>query len=286
LKATLLKIASLLLPLTSIAQQPILKSESFKSGSGANSGKVMKVDDLQKGVVGNLKQDIEGLEPIGSDAQIVIVGKTAPIGVDINFIPLYGGFAKTELQLIEEKNFLIDCDKNFATRKEASQFFSKSAWDYLSEGGKDLATHRFNLAWTLDPSNIDAYWGLGVVAYQKGKFHEAINLMDKGLTLSNGQSVTLLVDLATVYIKCFTEHREALEMQKANELLEKAIELNPDFTNAYMQLSLASLVNGNIDRAWLNFHKAYEVNPEGVSVELLAELLEHKEDPKGIFKKP
>lgn len=253
----------------------------------ANSGKLLKVDDKIKTTVGDLKQDIKTLDASAAeDAEIVIVGKTAPQGLNINFIPLYGGYTKTLEQQNEENSFLKDCDKNFPTRKEASKFFSKAGWDYLSEGGKDLATHRFNLAWSLDNSNIDCYWGLGVVSYQRGDYHAAIDLMGQGLTMGDGENVTLLVDLATVYIKCFTHHKEPAEMQKANELLEKALVLNPSYTNAYMQLSLASLVNGNIDQAWLNFHKAYEVDPNGVSVELLAELLEHKNDPKGIFKKP
>lgn len=275
------------MPLGLAGQQQVLKSNSLSSGSTSNSTTVLKVDDKQKNKVGELKQDIKTLgEAVSADAEVVIVGKTSPANVNVNFVALYGGYIKTAEQQEEEEAFLKDCDKNFPSRVEASQFFSKSGWDYLSEGGKDLATHRFNLAWTLNKENVEAYWGLGVVAYQQGDYHSAIELMDQGLVLNKGQSPTLLVDLATVYIKCFTEHKEAAEMEKANELLEKALVLDPSFTNAYMQLSLASLVNDNIDQAWLNFHKAYEVDPNGVSVELLAELLEHKSDPKGIFKKP
>jgi tetratricopeptide (TPR) repeat protein len=287
LKAANYYILLSMLPISIFAQQPVLQSNALGNTSSNNSRTILKVDDKQKNTVGEFKQDIKTLgEAVSEDAEIVIVGKTAPLGVDINFIPLYGGYLKSKEQRSEEESFLIDCDKNFSSRNEASKFFSKSGWDYLSEGGKDLATHRFNLAWTLDYSNVDTYWGLGVIAYQKGDYHSAIELMDQGLALSDGENPTLLVDLATVYIKCFTEHREAAEMQKANELLEKALVLNPSFTNAYMQLSLASLINGNIDEAWLSFHKAYELDPNGVSVELLGELLEHKNDPKGIFKKP
>lgn len=275
------------MPISLVAQQPVLKSNSIGSANSASTGNLLKVDEKQKTTLGELKQDIKTLgEAVSEDAEIVIVGKTAPIHVNINFIPLYGGYTKTQEQQNEEISFIKDCDNNFPSRKEASKFFSKSGWDYLSEGGKDLAIHRFNLAWTLDNSNIDSYWGLGVVSYQKGDYHAAIELMSRGLDMENGENVTLLVDLATVYIKCFTEHKEPAEMQRAKDLLEKALVLNPSYINAYMQLSLASLVNGNVDQAWLNFHRAYEVDPNGVSVELLAELLEQKSDPKGIFKKP
>jgi tetratricopeptide (TPR) repeat protein len=287
LKVAINNILLALLPLGLIAQQPVLKSNSLGSSSANTSSTILKVDEKQRNTVGEFKKDIKTLgEAVSSDAEVVLVGKTAPDGLDINFVPLYGGYIKSQLQIKEDELFLEDCDKNFKSRKEASQFFTRSAWEYLSEGGKDLATHRFNLAWTLDKDNIDTYWGLGVVSYQKGEYHAAIDLMNQGLAICKGESVTLLVDLATVYIKCFTEHREACEMEKANDLLERALEINPSFTSAYMQLSLASLVNGNIDEAWLSFHKAYEVDPQGVSVELLAELLEHKDDPKGIFKKP
>lgn len=287
LKTTIIKIVFGLLPLSLLAQQPVLRSSSVQSGGGSLQNSSSPKVERAAVNSGEIKDQLKSVKPIESEnAEVVIVGKYAPVGVNVNFLPLFGGFEKNEIESVEQENFFADCDQNFKSRSEASKFFSKAAWDYLAEGGKDLATHRFNLAWSLDANNVEAYWGLGVVQYQKGNFHDAIQLMKQGLVLAKEEKATLLVDLATVYIKCFTDHKDPSEMEMAFDLLDQAVEINPEFTNAYMQMTLAALVNGNIDQAWLNFHRGYEVNPDAVSVELLAELLEHKADPKGVFVKP
>lgn len=291
-----LKIVKLLLsiiaviPVLATAQQPVLKSKQVGHVTGASlpmqSSKVKVVKQTQKPEVQN---DIKSIDASITDgAEVVLVQKTAPAGVNINFLPLFGQYHKTDLQKLEDAIFIAECEKNFKSKEEASKFFSKMAWDYLSEGGKDLATHRFNLAYLLNESNQDVFWGLGVVSYQKNDFHQAIELMQKGIELSpvGQENPTMLVDLASIYIKCFTGHQEPTELEVAYELLDKALLLNPKFTNAYMQLSLAHLASDNLDEAWLHFHKGYEANPEQADVDILEELLAKSDDPKGIFRQP
>ncbi|MDT4854603.1 hypothetical protein FQZ97_889150 [compost metagenome] len=160
------------------------------------------------------------------------------------------------------------------------------AWQYLSEGDKGTATYRFNLAWLLNPENFDIYWGLGVIEFQSGNYSNAIELMDKGLELSDGKNYVFMTDLATVYIKKALGNTHAIiESSKARELLNNAIKIQPQYTPAFVQLTIVSLLENNLDAAWENFHKAYELNPAELSREVLAELLSRKEDPKGIFKK-
>ena len=77
-----------------------------------------------------------------------------------------------------------------------------------------------------------------------------------------------------------TEH-----MDKTFDLLASALRKSPECANAYMQLSLARLTNNQIDEAWENFHKGYELDPQNANAEILLALLEKKEDPKGVFKK-
>jgi tetratricopeptide (TPR) repeat protein len=95
----------------------------------------------------------------------------------------------------------------------------------------------------------------------------------------------LTVDLSTVYIRCFTVDAEKKDLQKAFDLLTKALVKQPDCANALMQLSLAKLLNDEIDEAWERFHQGYELDPDNASVEILEALLAKKDDPQGIFKK-
>ncbi len=218
--------------------------------------------------------------------KVVVVTRTAPVGMDINYLPLFGNYEKTETQLVNDELFLSECDREFPNRKEASDFFNKMAWQYLSEGDKGTATYRFNLAWLLNPENFDIYWGLGVIEFQSGNYTNAIELMDKGLALSDGKNYVFMTDLATVYIKkALSNTHSIIESSKAKELLNTAIKIQPQYTPAFVQLTIVNLLENNLDAAWESFHKAYELNPAELSREVLAELLSRKEDPKGIFKK-
>ncbi len=218
--------------------------------------------------------------------KVVVVARTAPAGVDINYLPLFGHYEKTETQLVNDELFLSECDREFASRKEAGEFFNKMGWQYLSEGDKETATYRFNLAWLLNPENFDTYWGLGVIEFQNGNYTQAIELMDQGLALSDGKKYVFMTDLATVYIKkALGNTHSIIESSKAKELLNNAIRIQPQYTPAFVQLTIVSLLENDLDTAWENFHKAYELNPAELSREVLAELLARKEDPKGIFKK-
>lgn len=218
--------------------------------------------------------------------KVVVVTRTAPAGVDVNYLPLFGNYEKTESQLVNDEFFLSECDREFANRKEAGNFFNKMAWQYLSEGDKNTATYRFNLAWLLNPENFDIYWGLGVIEFQSGNYSNAIDLMNKGLELSDGKNYVFMTDLATIYIKkALGNTHSIIESSKAKELLNNAIKIQPQYTPAFVQLTIVNLLENNLDAAWESFHKAYELNPAELSREVLAELLSRKEDPKGVFKR-
>jgi tetratricopeptide (TPR) repeat protein len=267
-------------------QQIILRSDSQPTGSPILSNGIPDDENKKDNTKPFEPKQFKSLEKsiIERDHNVILVGKMAPAGVNIYELALFGGYQKTLAQQEEDKLFLADADRNFENRDKASSFFSDMGWQYLSEGSKEMATYRYNLAYLLNPRNMDVFWGLGVIEYQKGELEEAIKLMTRGLGNGGENNVTLLVDLATLHIKCFTESQHSADMPKAYELLEKAIALQPDFTNAYMQLALANLVNGNIDEAWMSFHKGYEKNPGQVDFDLLSELLQQKADPQGFFK--
>ncbi|WP_435357171.1 tetratricopeptide repeat protein [Emticicia sp. SJ17W-69] len=250
-----------------LAQQPVFRSQSANLNTFSSQTKPKSFISAQ------------------DTPSQVVKKRFAPAGTNIHLLPLFGEFEKTDAQKAADEEFLKMCDLNFPTREKASAFFAERAWEYLSEGQKDTATYRFNLAYLLDNDNSDAFWGLGVISYQNEKYDKAINLMKRGLEIDDDDNTTLIVDLSTVYIKCFTVDAEKEDLYKAFDLLEKVIKKQPESANAYMQLSLARLLNGQIEDAWENFHKGYEIDPDNASVDILEGLLAKKEDPKGIFKK-
>lgn len=257
-----------------VAQQAVFRSQSANLNSYSTPSKTLSNSSNAKSFV-----------PVQDTQTQVVKKKLAPKGVNIHLLPLFGEFEKTDAQKAVDEEFLRACDANFKTRSEASEFFATRAWEYLSEGEKDTATYRFNLAYLLDDENAEAYWGLGVIAYQNEKYAQAIDLMNRGLEIEDDDNVTLIVDLSTVYIKCFTVDAEKEDLRKAFELLTKALMKQPESANALMQLSLAKLLNNEVDEAWERFHQGYELDPDNASIEILEGLLAKKEDPRGIFKK-
>ena len=210
--------------------------------------------------------------------------KIAPEGVNINILPFFGDFEKNEIQKNQDEEFLKSCDLNFASRTEASQFFAARAWEYLTESQVDTATHRFNLTWLLNDKNVDSYWGLGVIAFQQGDLHNAMKFLEHGHAIDD-KNITLTVDLATVRIQCFLKDKEPKDMEEANSLLENALTIEPNFANAYMKLSLAQLVQGDFNKAWVYFHKGYDIDKNSLDIDLLTALMEKFDDPKGMFRK-
>jgi tetratricopeptide (TPR) repeat protein len=267
------------------SQQVLLKSQSMSTSELGVKKTISSVVVNSSPIQQKAKKSTENLS-IEDAEKVVIVSKVAPKDVDINFLPLFGGFEKSESQQIEDQMFVSDCDKSFASRTEASEFFSKMAWQYLEEGNKNNAINRFNLSFLLNKKNIDVYWGLGVIEYQSGNFSQAIQLFTEGLQLGKEPNHVLMVDLATVYLQRASQSPNAIfETTKARELLEGAIKVQPSYLTAYMQLTLVEILENKLDAAWEAFYKGFDLSPKEINQEILKELLNRKEDPKGIFKK-
>lgn len=202
---------------------------------------------------------------------------------NIRVLPLFGERGKTVEQIDYEIRFLNDCDQNFTSRDEASQFFAARGWQYISESQLDTATHRFNLAWLLNDKNADAYWGLGVVCYQQSKLPDAIRMLKKGLAVADTNAV-LMTDLATVQIKQYESSQDTTELQDAESLLQKSVVIMPTNATAMMKLSLVSYVRADYKQAWDYLHKARVLDMATLDLVYLNDLMAKLPDPQGVFK--
>lgn len=202
---------------------------------------------------------------------------------DPNTLPLFGERSKTAAQIDAEIHFLNDCDRNFASRTEASEFFANRGWDYVMDGQLDTAAYRFNLAWLLNDRNPDAYWGLGVVSYQKDRLPDAIRMLKRGLTVADSNA-TLMTDLATVQLKYYQEKADPDVLAEADQHLQRAVVLNPAHATPYQKLSLLNYLKADYAKAWSYFHKARAIDLSGLDLSYLNELLAKMPDPEGVFK--
>ncbi|CAG5071659.1 hypothetical protein DYBT9623_03650 [Dyadobacter sp. CECT 9623] len=198
-------------------------------------------------------------------------------------LPLFGEVSKTSEQIDEEIKFLSECDKSFSSRPEASSFFTARAWEYLQEGSLDTACYRFNLAHLLNDKNVEAYWGLGVVSYQRENWVDAKRMLSKGISLQ-GDNVPLLVDLSTVDLKLYAITSRKEELDEAGELLKHAMTIDSTYALGQYNLSLLHYNLNELDKAWEYLHKGRVLDLSQMNFEFVELLKAKLPDPQGFFK--
>lgn len=263
----LMQLSLVVLPLLSAAQPKQLIT-SARSGDSAGQSRTVR-----NNTEGNNLTTHATSNSLASDA----------VDVSVNTLPLFGERAKTAAQIDQEIHFLNDCDRNFASRPEASKFFADRGWDYVADGQLDTATHRFNLSWLLNDHNADAYWGLGVVCYQKDQLPEAIRMLKRGLEVADSNAV-LMTDLASVQIKHYQEKQNAAVLAEAEDHLERAITISPTNATSYQKLSMVHYLKADYAKAWDYFHQARSLDLSVLDLAYMNELLAKQPDPKGVFK--
>ncbi|WP_051211277.1 tetratricopeptide repeat protein [Runella zeae] len=217
-----------------------------------------------------------------ADTSTQVANESAPAVKNPHLLPLFGETSKSVEQIEFEIHFLNECDQNFASRSEASQFFSARGWDYLQEGELDTACYRFNLAYLLDNKNSDCLWGLGVMCYHQGHLTDAERMLRKGADIDS-MNVGLLVDLATVDLIHFKESKDNWELIEADQILTRVLRIDSTNANAYLKKSVLEYHKENYDAAWANLHKTRLLDAELLDYEFMKELLSKKCDPEGIF---
>lgn len=198
-------------------------------------------------------------------------------------LPLFGEVSKTSEQIDEEIKFLSECDKSFASRAEASSFFATRAWEYLQEGSLDTACYRFNLAQLLNDKNVEAYWGLGVVSYQRENWVDAKRMLSKGVSLA-GDNVPLLVDLSTVELKLYAITSRKEELDEAAELLKHAVSLDSSYALGQYNLALLHYNRDELDKSWDHLHKGRTLDFTQLNLDFVELLKAKMPDPQGFFK--
>lgn len=202
---------------------------------------------------------------------------------DRRVLPLYGGGAKTSDQIDEEIKFLSDCDKSFSSREEASTFFASRAWEYLQEGSLDTACYRFNLAQILNDKNVEPYWGLGVICYQRENWVDAKKMLTKGVNLSNN-NVALLVDLSTVDLKLFAITNRQEDLEEAETLLNQAMKVDSSYALGQYNLALVHFNRNQFEQSWEHLHKGRNLDFGQMNLDFVELLKAKMPDPQGFFK--
>ncbi len=115
---------------------------------------------------------------------------------DINLLPKYGLFPKSEAQKKADAQFLATIDDHYkGNRKKAADDVSVRGWQLLRQGDISNAMRRFNQAWLIDSSNGTALWGMAVIQAGSGKLENALMLFSEAEALV-GDDIDFSADYA------------------------------------------------------------------------------------------
>ncbi|MCB2406608.1 tetratricopeptide repeat protein [Hymenobacter lucidus] len=213
----------------------------------------------------------------------VKVKSDAPAGATSRLQPLFGGVSPEAAQQLVGAAFLADIDRSFASRAEASRFFSGKGYEYITENKPDTALYRFNLAWLLDPKNAEAYRGLGIVTSRNATPDESIGLLTQGLAIAPDHS-NILSDLGTSYLIRYQQLKKKKDLDQAQKHLEKALTADANNAYAWQQMARVHYLREDYAKAWEAVHKGQAVNVSSLDFDLISDLSAKLPDPQGVFK--
>ena len=202
---------------------------------------------------------------------------------EAKYLPLYGQKALSKKDQTELTQFVESCDASFGSRKEASDFFVERAWEYVGAGKLDTATYRFNLLHALNDQSVDAYWGLGLITFQRKDFPKAIEFLEKGLSLDTAQAI-LRVDLAVVQLSCYLKQMECGTLDAVEGHLAIALRQQPGYGMAWMKRAQVAYLQERYAEAWTYLHTSRKLDISQLDISLGQLLAEKMPDPEGIFK--
>ncbi|SHI36717.1 hypothetical protein SAMN02745146_0664 [Hymenobacter daecheongensis DSM 21074] len=216
-------------------------------------------------------------------SKIKVKSGAAPASAANRLLPLFGGLSVAEAEALMGSAFLAGIDRSFASRPEASAFFSTKGYEYLAEGKADTALYRFNLAWLLDQKNPEAYHGLGVISSSQPTPDEAISLLTQGLTVAPANAA-LLSDLGTSYLIRYRQTQKKKDLAQGMLYLEQATTTDPTNAAAWQQLAQGYFLRAEYPKAWEAVHKGQALSMTSIDFEFIGELQAKLPDPQGMFK--
>jgi predicted Zn-dependent protease len=130
---------------------------------------------------------------------------------------------------------------------------------------------------------VDAYWGLGVITFQRNDFPKAIEFLEKGLSLDTAQAI-LRVDLAVVQLSCYLKQMECGTLDGVEGHLAIALRQQPGYGMAWMKRAQVAYLQERYAEAWTYLHTSRKLDISQLDISLGQLLAEKMPDPEGIFK--
>jgi Tfp pilus assembly protein PilF len=173
-------------------------------------------------------------------------------------VPMYGESFATrtaELKAADEK-FIADVTQHYGSREKAGRVWVEQGYKFDQQDKYGLAMRRFNQAWLLDPTNPEVYAGFGSVLHDQGKSCEAMQMMEKSLSMNPPQFQGIYPDAARIITLCAindktlsAEAKDSL-IARSEVLYKKAEEVEPNKKYIYGSWATAYFWRGQYAESW------------------------------------
>ncbi|MFD2999225.1 tetratricopeptide repeat protein [Pontibacter toksunensis] len=171
----------------------------------------------------------------------------------------------------------------FKSRDLASKYYVLQAKRAFNEEKLDSASYLFGLAYQMDSTNSDIYWGYGMVYGREQKYDEALFLLYRALE-KDTENPHLLNDVATSHLSRFYLNADPEDLLQSKKLLEQAVKLSPNEADTYYKLAINCYYLREYGNAWSYLHKSVRRNKEIADKAFITALLEKEQDPQGLYK--
>jgi Tfp pilus assembly protein PilF len=172
----------------------------------------------------------------------------------IDEIPMYGGLDRTkvpELRAADEK-FKNEVVAHYGSMENASRVWVEQGFNFYKRDDLGLAMRRFNQAWILNPRNPEVYAGFAAVLNDSGRHCEAMEHMDRALSLNPPQTQGIYTDAASVTNSCAINggDQSARLTARSEALYKKAEEVERDKRYLYEAWINARRMRAEYTQAW------------------------------------
>ncbi len=176
-----------------------------------------------------IRQGAVGIVMLGS-----LFGCALADGVRIDSLPMYGQpeVERPDFLKKADEAFIEKATRGIGSREKASQAWFAEGNRLLREGHPDIAMHRYNQSWLLNPDNYQPYWGFARILLEQDRMDDAIRFFEKAETLIDDpyQKPALLSDMGSAYTYKGKHVRHYFS--KANQKFSESTGLDPAYGNA------------------------------------------------------
>ena len=161
-----------------------------------------------------------------------------------------------------------------------SKFFTKWGTNCLKNNDKELALKMVNKAIKADQWDLKAYLAKFAVLVRMNQPEEALKTLDQA-TEMNPEDKKDIDELRQPFVECVNDIKadkvaieyhnkgkdlfllnEPKQTKEAIKMFDKALKINPQFAEVYIDKGFALEILGKHKEALRMFNKAFEINPE------------------------